>query len=439
MDVDPLWRHLSLGAMPDDIIDYIIAKVLDDPPFITLNSLCQVCKRWRQVLFSNRYLVYVHSGELRVLHGAKTTWWETVSLQFCQVELPGLSLENLELVFLRSGLLCLSTDVDGEFVFCNPLTKRCKRLRRDASQPISDASLIRSNPIITTWRVSVPHRDLGSVPRVSAFSSLFQDVKFFHSDNFQMFRLMLHSSSHERRPLETTVYQVRSGRKLPIAAVQSDLAFCVSGSCLEKAPSGNLELTLGCSYIPDRAFRVIEYDVTKRLCWKMDSLISPLDRLARSGRDQLFAKIFNDNEFVLVKTESLTAAFYAVDSQPQRISIYFMMTVPPYVFVALLSPAIREKELEMNLVQFEEDNVLCCVSILRSSRGSPRPVDYMSVGICHDHADLSCTKYFGWTEWAPGVDDEQIVENFHVLRPTYASPFLNCDQLFQWTGLRFPG
>ncbi|CAM6112088.1 unnamed protein product [Calypogeia fissa] len=116
--------------LPEDLL----ARILSRLPFSSLIRSRCVCKKWNRLNFSSDFTfsgnlgskcvpIYFFQGPLRVYNSGTNTW-EKLSLAFL-----GVPLNTLALLVSAGGLLCFKDRVSGDFIVCNPITKRWRVLQ----------------------------------------------------------------------------------------------------------------------------------------------------------------------------------------------------------------------------------------------------------------------------------------------------------------------
>ncbi|BBN05069.1 hypothetical protein MPTK1_3g10000 [Marchantia polymorpha subsp. ruderalis] len=118
---------VNWNLLPEDLL----ARILSRLPFSSLVRSRGVCRKWRDLTLSPEFTfsgnlaskcvpIYFYQGPLQV-YNSRTNAWEQQSLQFLEVPLA-----SLALLVSAGGLLCFKNKDSGDFVVCNPITKKSR-------------------------------------------------------------------------------------------------------------------------------------------------------------------------------------------------------------------------------------------------------------------------------------------------------------------------
>ncbi|KAG6543684.1 hypothetical protein Mapa_014868 [Marchantia paleacea] len=119
-------RSSMLASLPEDVLHGVFQKL----PFSSLVRFRLVCKAWNELIISpesarsnhpmKSVLTHFLNWKLTLFNSVACVW-EDYSLSFFRDQIEA---KFLDVVATDGGLLCFETEVFGQLVVCNPITKR---------------------------------------------------------------------------------------------------------------------------------------------------------------------------------------------------------------------------------------------------------------------------------------------------------------------------
>lgn len=394
MITDPHDLRPELWAcLPDELIDVIMDKVLVDIPFSRLLGFCCIGRRWRAFLLKRQYLLYCHKDQCKVFNSRKGVW-ETVSLQFSQDD--GLSLRHLQQPSSTRGLLCLSTDVGGELVVVNPLTKSYRKTGRLVDHDAQTSAPAQTRPFAGVTELTEMILPSGKRGWLAGVVGRFATGPLF----FSLAKL---------RGATFFVNRLEGSRQSIVDDIPRDSALLVGGPKLQYNFGRNMTLGFGSL---SGGFRFFAYD---KILKQMSDFAYSLPCVTSLRTGETRAVIENEEgalEFWEMQNTGLTLTSAESPFPPStRIPITDM------------NPEVWFEILSILLVEDGPGSTLHGIIFLKISGSSlPRfPVRLID----HIVFDSSLELMLKWTLWEPYVEmagGGTLATRFQIFRPSLSPP-----------------